>query len=148
MSHDTGPALGVLTGIQIAGQGTQSEGCPADIDPPQPLTWHALDALTSALRERGASLRWHVDAFILAGPGGVELARAPRLDELALILGASAGKVPRYPWVQVRLKASLLLMVGRVLGKGESLSAFIRAAMRAEVARRQAADAEGGDHAA
>jgi hypothetical protein len=57
---------------------------------------------------------------------------------VGLTLAAAAGEVPRRgPWFRVWLAPDLLMGWGRVRRRRESLSAFVRAAMRRELAARQ-----------
>lgn len=66
---------------------------------------------------------------------GAEVARAGRVAELGLLLAALDGKGPKKTGTRVKLR-ELLPGIASTLYTAETINSFVRAAVRAEVARR------------
>lgn len=99
-----------------------------------------LDVIATHLQQGGALIHRN-STFILVHQGTVAVGAT--LHELALTLSAINGESPRRgPSIAIWLSPLLLQQFGGVRRKAESLSSFIRDAMRREIHRRL-----GGDHA-
>lgn len=93
--------------------------------------WRPLDALARWIK-RGAALA-HDDGWYVLQMDGQPIpgARARDLDALAATL---ENRDPaRRPTLAVKVQRPLIAEIRRVMNRGESLSAFVRAALRREV---------------
>lgn len=114
----------------------------AGVAAPLPAEWIGMFKAA-----KGIARRLDIGATLIADHGrggyvllrdGAEVARAGRVAELGLLLAALDGKTPKKSGTRIKLRG-LLPRIAATRYTGESLSAYIAAAVRAEVARRTAA---------
>ncbi len=96
--------------------------------------WRPLDILARCLKH-GATLGYLDDGWYVLQVDDAAVARAHALDDLAAKV---EGRLPPgRPLLTIRAKPALLAQVHRVQNRGESMSAFIVAALHREVAARK-----------